>query len=238
MKLYVYCLTEDVHAAPESLTGIAGNQVRLVRVGEFSLLVSDFSGDKVLINRHNVLAHAVVIQRALTHTTPLPFRFGTVVDEEQLRNYVTAKRDALAAKLKGIRGCVEMNVKLIWQNGGVMEQRLPEVADKPGTAFLAQKRRELLGSETRVAEAKKVASWLEQHMGEIIKERRIEESRTDKLILTAAHLVEREAVEQYRARLKAARAERPELHFLVSGPWAPYSFANIELEVRSQFGVS
>jgi hypothetical protein len=50
--------------------------------------------------------------------------------------------------------------------------------------------------------------------------------------------VERGAVEAYRLRLKEARSERPELKFLVSGPWPPYSFANIDLEFRNQFGVS
>jgi len=32
--------------------------------------------------------------------------------------------------------------------------------------------------------------------------------------------------------------ERPELHFLTSGPWPPYTFANIDLEFETQFGVS
>jgi hypothetical protein len=38
--------------------------------------------------------------------------------------------------------------------------------------------------------------------------------------------------------LKLARGERAELRFLTSGPWPPYSFANIDLEFKTQFGVS
>jgi gas vesicle protein GvpL/GvpF len=53
-----------------------------------------------------------------------------------------------------------------------------------------------------------------------------------------SHLVERDAVDEYRRLVDRARAERPELHFLLSGPWAPYSFANIDLEFKTQFGVS
>src|SRR5215813_7894466 len=214
MKLYAYCFSEEIDALPESLTGVAGSQVQLLKVEDFSILVSDFFAETVSINRQNVLAHAAVVQSVLNRTTPLPFRFGTLVAEQQLPNYVTAKREALKAKLQSIRGCVEMNVKVIGSGEAVVEERLPATNDKPGTAFLVQKRRELIGSETRVAEAKKVASWLEKHIGETIKDGRIEESRTDKLILAAAHLVQRGAVEQYRAQLKAAREERPELHFL------------------------
>lgn len=238
MKLCAYCFIENSPSLPEFLTGIAGGEVRLLKVEEFSILVSDFSAETVSINRQNVLAHASVIQRILTRTTPLPFRFGTLVTEEQLRNYVAAKHQALKTKFRSIRGCLEMNTKVIWQGDGVLMERLPSEKGMPGTAFLAQKRREIFGSETRVAEAKSVASWLDQLVGDISRERRVEESRTNKMLLTAAHLVAREAVDEYRARLKAARAEKPELHFLVSGPWAPYSFANIELEFKSRFGVS
>jgi hypothetical protein len=42
----------------------------------------------------------------------------------------------------------------------------------------------------------------------------------------------------FRSELEGLRDERPELHFLVSGPWPPYTFANIDLEFETQFGVS
>jgi hypothetical protein len=58
------------------------------------------------------------------------------------------------------------------------------------------------------------------------------------MVLAAAHLVERGRLPAYRKGLGAARTERPDLHFLISGPWPPYSFANIDLEFNSQFGVS
>jgi hypothetical protein len=61
---------------------------------------------------------------------------------------------------------------------------------------------------------------------------------TEKLIVAAAHLVDRKKVTKYRERLAEARKTRPELHFLVSGPWPPYTFSNIELEVKTRFGVS
>ena len=59
-----------------------------------------------------------------------------------------------------------------------------------------------------------------------------------KLVLSAAHLVERSKIGLYREKVAKLREERPELHFLMSGPWPPYTFANIELEFKSQFGVS
>src|SRR5689334_3546802 len=197
MKLYAYCFTEDGDAPSESLTGIEGSQVRVLKAEGFSVLVSNFSADTVPVNRHNVLAHSAVIQRVLAHTTPLPLRFGALAGEEQLRNYVSAKHEALQEKFDSIRGCIEMNVKLISQGAEVVaEPHLPEPADKLGTAFLVQKKREILGSETRIAEAKRLTVWLEQHVGDLIKEASIEQGRTEKLILAASHLLERGVLEQ------------------------------------------
>ena len=238
MKLYAYCLTEGIDALPQKVQGIGGAEVRLFQTESFALLVSDFSGDVVPVNRENALVHAAVVRSVLDRTTPLPFRFGTLVTEEQLRSYVTARRDALAQNLARVRGCVEMNVKIISDRDST-ETPAPEQksAEKPGTAFLAEKRREILGSEARAAEAKRVGGWLESLLGECVR-KGIYTDNKGKLLLAAAHLVEREIVEEYRRRLKEAQSEQPELKFLTSGPWPPYSFANINLEFPTQFGVS
>lgn len=237
MKLYAYCLTEGVDSSPESLNGINGAAVRLLSLGDFSLLVSDFTGDTVPVNRDNALAHAAVVRSVLDRTTPLPFRFGTLVTQQQLENYVTTRRDALQSKLELVRGCVEMSVKIIWDRTWTEEPAVNEPG-KPGTAFLIEKRRELHVSGARAEEAKRIAGWLEESLGDAVRVKTFKTNSTDKLLLTAAHLVDRSRVEEYRSRLKTARLERPELHFLASGPWPPYSFANIDLEFKTQFGVS
>jgi len=238
MKLYAYCLTEDIDELTDGLTGVAGATVRLLKLQGFSLLVSDFADEIVAVTRDNALNHAAVVRSVLDRTTPLPFRFATLVTESELGSYLAARREALQAKLDEVRGCVEMSVKIIWDRDWAQDSVGDEVQKKPGTAFLVEKRREILGGEVRASEAKKIESWLRDRVGENVRETRINTNPTEKLILAAAHLVERGKVAKYRETLKEARSERPELHFLVSGPWAPYSFANIDLEFTARFGVS
>lgn len=238
MKLYVYCFVEGLDELPQSLQGIAGGEVRLLSWEKLPLLVSDFAGDVVPVTRENALAHSAVVQSVLEWATPLPFRFGTLVTEEQLRSYVGAKRVALGAKLEQVRGCVEMSVKIISDREWTPEPATNSAQDKPGTAFLSEKRREILGGEARAEEATRIADWLEGQVRKVVRETYISKNPTDKLILAAAHLVERHHLKRYRTLITGARQQRPELHFLVSGPWAPYSFANIDLEFKTHFGVS
>ena len=238
MKFYVYCLADAINALP-ALNGISGARVDVIKVEDFSLLVSEFQGDAAPpVTRENALAHAAVIGSVLNESTPLPFRFGSVVTDEQLRSYITSRRGALEAKLAQVRGCVEMSVKIISDT----DDRDLNVADEstqgPGARFLKEKQRELLGSERRGEDAKQVAAWLKSQVETYVRQEEISLCPTEKLIVAAAHLVSREQVAEYRGRLAEARKTRPELHFLVSGPWPPYTFSNIELEFKTRFGVS
>lgn len=238
MKLYVYCLAEGVDKIAETIHGVSGAPVRLVKIEDFSVLVSKLEIDTVPVNRENVLAHAAVVRSVMDQATPLPFRFGTFVTEAQLSSYITTRKPALEAKLAHVRNCVEMSVKIIWEIAKP-EQGEPPVAEQgAGTAFLVEKRRELRGDERRAADAEEVANWLHRSVIGRTRDEQVSLRPNETLMLAASHLVERAQLEQYRQQIAEARENRPELHFLVSGPWPPYSFVNIELEFKTQFGVS
>lgn len=237
MKLYVYCLADNIDAFTAPVSGISDASVEVIRIEGFSFLVSQFDEKSMPLSIENALVHAKVVQAVFTETTPLPFRFGTVVTEQQLRNFVTARRPVLEGKLAQVRDCVQMSVRIIG-NTEKPETDLRSASGGPGTRFLREKRQKILGSELRNDQAKEVASWLRGQIGTLIKAEEISVSGAAKLIVVAAHLVGREQVTQYRNRLVQARKARPELHFLVSGPWPPYTFSNIELEFKTRFGVS
>ena len=238
MKLYVYCLAEAIETSAETVRGVSGAPVRLLKIDDLAALVSDVETDVVQVSRENVLDHAGVVRSVFDRTTPLPLRFGTLVTEQQLRSYVTTHKPALAAKLAHVRDCVEMSVKIIWEvsRDDQREQRVP--AQGPGTAFLAEKRSEILGDEIRAEEAKEISAWLHQSISGLTRDEQVNLRPSERLVLAAAHLIERAKLRQYREKMAESRENRPELHFLLSGPWPPYSFVNIGLEFKTQFGVS
>ena len=236
MKLYAYCLVEDLDAFDPTTRGISGAAVRSLQIDDLAVLVSDFNADTVAVTKENALDHAAVVRSVLDRTTPLPFRFGTLVTEEQLRSYISARKPALQTRFEHVRGCVEMSVKIIREISTDNETPRDDITS--GTSFLEEKRLALLGSEQRATEATEISAWLHEQVNGLIRDEQATVRPSEKLVLAAAHLVERDKIPQYKERLAAARKNRPELHFLFSGPWPPYSFANIELEFKTQFGVS
>jgi hypothetical protein len=221
------------------VAGISGATVRFLEIDGLMAVVSEYSGDAVPVTRANALCHAAVVRSVFTETTPLPFRFGTLASERQLKSYVSARKPKLEAKLTSVRDCVEMNVKLIWELSEKGEGGEDDIKHHGiGTAFLAEKRRALIGDERRVAQANEAAEWLRACVSGLVKDEQITVRPAERLFFTAAHLVERSKIRQYRERSAEVRTARPDFRFLSSGPWPPYSFANVELEFQSQFGVS
>lgn len=237
MKFYVYCLAEKIDGPDTRSGGVSGAKVEIIELEGFSVLVSPVEGEPALATRENALSHDSVIRSVLDVTTPLPFRFGTVVTKEQLTGYLKGRRSSIDERLGLVRGCLEMSVKII----GDTDQASLEAEDVnlgPGARFLKEKRREILGGEQRAAQARAVAAWLHDEVGETIRQEQVSLCPTEKLMVAAAHLVPRERLSDYRDRAGKARKMRPELHFLLSGPWPPYSFSNIDLEFKTRFGVS
>ncbi len=250
MKLYAYFVSDDPGIrVPESVTGVGGFGVRLMKAEDLLVGVSQSDDTPVAITRDNVVAHERVVRSVFEHTTLLPFRFGNVVGEGQLRSYLHSHQEALQSRLLLLRGCVEMSVKVIWPASNSVNaeiEAVPATTDSrlnrekggAGAAFLMAKRREILGNQMLADKATEIVSWLKERLGNSICKEQVSVRPRDKLVMAAAHLVARTNLERYRGELNRARAERPELHFLISGPWPPYSFANIDLEFKTHFGVS
>ncbi len=236
MKLYAYCLCADLDTFDNSVSGVSEAAVRVLKIGDVSALVSDC--ESVPVTQENMLAHAAVVRSVLTRTTPMPFRFGTLATEQQLQSFITTNKLAIANKLAHLRGCVEMDLKTTWQPSHKAPAK-PEPAPGPGTAFLREKRREFLGDEQAAAQRNELSEFLRTGLGSLIKDEKIDVLPSGKPVLTKVfHLVESSKIKAYRESVQKLREKRPELQLEVSGPWPPYSFANIELEFPSQFGVS
>jgi hypothetical protein len=61
----------------------------------------------------NLALHQDVVGSLVDATAALPMAYGTAVPFTELPRWVAERRDTVAAVLQGLRGCVEMTVKLL-----------------------------------------------------------------------------------------------------------------------------
>ena len=117
MRLYAYCVCDGAEAAAfEGERGVSGAAAKLDACGGGLAAFDSESeeGQPLAVTPENVRAHNRVNARLLAHTTPLPFRFGTLITEARLKTYVTANEEALREALARFGGCVEMGFKIMW----------------------------------------------------------------------------------------------------------------------------
>ncbi|HET6975835.1 MAG TPA: GvpL/GvpF family gas vesicle protein [Pyrinomonadaceae bacterium] len=233
MKVYAYCLCADLETLAPPASGVSGAAVRILQIENILAVVTDC--ETVSATRENMLAHAAVVRSVFEQTTTVPFRFGTLVNEQQLRSFVTGHKVAIANKLEHLRGCVEMDLKINWQRSGLGtgQPDQKEQPTGPGTAFLREKRRELLGDEHTAAQRKELSVILREELDGLIKDEEMNLKLSETAVLGKVfHLIESANISQYQDRISEVSRTRLELGLTISGPWPPYSFANIELELE------
>ena len=243
MKFYLYCVTDTNPNLEGDLVGLDGRAIELVNNRNLFVVANRFEEDIVPVTRENVLQHEAIVRKAFSKTTVLPFRFGNLVTKSGLESYLKTRETALLERLSQVRDCVEMSIKIIWQNSSELEPNSDDTiqdfdAVGAGTAFLMFKRQEFLGNERLEQEARELEVWLGNGVKDFVREQQVTIEPRQRLVVSASYLVERARLPDYRGELARLQAERTSLHFLASGPWPPYTFANIDLEFGAHFGVS
>ncbi len=241
MAIYLYCLTEPGCVPPSDLRGITGGAVRSLEVGgRVAAWVSDIPGEPGEVRAEQVARHDSVVRAALAHETPLPARFGqSFADDSALCQALEARMESLVRSLERVRGGVEMTVRILLGDGGGAagpgrsERRREEIREPvpedagPGRAYLARVRARREAS----AELQRQAEFLQARVSRAVDGFAREEVCSPVMpgtrSFSLSHLVARESVEAYRVAVDALVSADPGLRLLVSGPWAPYSFARL-----------
>jgi len=110
--LVVYGVVRAGHP-PVAVTGVHGAVTFDVRSGGLAAIVSR-TDDELLARRRDVDAHLAVLESALQGGDVLPFRFGTVVeDERSMRRVLDQSATRFHVLLERVGGRVQMTVKAV-----------------------------------------------------------------------------------------------------------------------------
>jgi hypothetical protein len=225
MGVYAYCVVPTGFAVPQGLTGLDGAGVELFDAGDVALWVT--RGDRPDPGIAAIRVHNAVVEAAVTEeVTPLPLRFGQwLADDAALRAAVAEKTTSYRQRLADFAGCLEFGIRLV-------DPAEPAATPnpQPGKAATGAAYMRALQESSRLAEQKRTAAEsvhaaVRSFLQPVVREEKVEETRTAHAVLTLSHLVARSDFDAYRERARDIREQFPDLRMLLSGPWPPYSFA-------------
>ncbi|HEX8859194.1 MAG TPA: GvpL/GvpF family gas vesicle protein [Actinomycetes bacterium] len=254
MATYVYAITR--RPAPERLRGmrgVSGEPVRTIEHGGLSAIVGSvdprrFSdepargGEEELRALEGLLrAHHRVVQALAGDTTVLPLRLGTVYrGDERVEALLEERRAEFEATLERIAGRTEWGVKLLVDPAvfdAEPEDREPDAgpAAGAGTRYLLRRRAEERSRQRRRDRAAALADQVHAALDAVAAASRRHAPQDARLSghrgwmpLNGAYLVDQGRDRELLAVVR--RFDDPErgIRLELTGPWAPYSFAEEE----------
>ncbi len=210
----------------ESVLGVSGNQVFLYPASDLAIIVSEHNPSEPLSQKSGV-DHARVIAECFQHSTVLPFRFGTIFnDDESLRKSIRSNQRQFMGNIDKLRGKTEMHLKILVDDGcgRELERHLP--AEGVGRQYLTNLRENAARTRERQTRARAVSFQMHRLFLPLDEDVSCRLSESGKMVLDIAHLIDRKFVERYQNKFATTNAMMRECQMQISGPWPPYHFVH------------
>src|ERR1700690_4599282 len=217
MAWYAYCIGEKQafpalarHRKPvpmESVLGVGGNQVFFYPASDLAVIVSEHNPQEPL-NQKSGVDHARVIADCFKHSTVLPFRFGTVFnDDESLRKSIRSNQRQFLGNIDKLRGKTEMHLKIFVDDccSRTLDKHHP--AEGVGREYLSSLRENASRQRERQTRARAVSFQMHRLFLPLDEEVSCRLTESGKMVLDIAHLIERKYVERYLSKFATTSAQ-------------------------------
>jgi hypothetical protein len=182
--------------------------------------------------------HDSVVRAIAARATVAPMRLVTVcLDDDSVVSRLEQWATPLRSALRRVQDCVEWSVKAyVPETATNSAEAGTETPAASGTAYIQRKReesrrRQLIDREAaEAAEAIHIALAGRSRGSRLLAPQDPQlTGRRDRMILNGAYLLPRDAEESFKAAIDDLQSRHAEISLEVAGPWAPYSFAVLEV---------
>lgn len=220
---YLYCIIDGDGLPPDVPSGLEGAAIRTLVSDGISGVVSSIARSQMPVDLNDVIRHETVVERLMFVRAVLPVRFGTVLkDQQHVLQVLSQKRSAFSIGLELVKGKVELGVRVMAQYDHSMND-VSASSDPanlgPGSRFMADRMRLHAHSRALGEHFEALRVSINGRLISHAQEHRLWPSGSEKAVMNAAYLVRREQVPAFRGEVERLRLARPDLQFLLTGPW-------------------
>jgi hypothetical protein len=232
--IYVYAIVEQGRALPDGLKGIDTRTPQILNCGDVAAVISESPRVPPAPEVEKLWLHEKLIERLMCDRAVLPVRYGTqLTSERAVLELLSSNQTAFCSNLGRVRGRVELSVRVMWDD---LPCHAPD-AGKPAVGGRDYMQTRLLEERDRRARCKRgqalvdqvdavLSTFADQHTAKLL--------ATPRMLLTAAYLVNCERVTEFRAAIRRLACDRPNLQFLCTGPWPPYNFVDVVVQLADE----
>jgi Gas vesicle synthesis protein GvpL/GvpF len=242
--LYLYGIIDARDGLGVATRGIDGGSIETIEADGIAAVVTRVSRQKIRPQRANLAAHNNLLRSLVEHQGVIPCAFGMVASsEEQLQDVLRANHDKLLTLLARLRGKVEMSLSVYWNTSNIFEffvgmnQELKQMRNRvfhPGRAPSLEEKLELgrtfeaLLQQCRELHTQQVIDTLSPYCTDI----RAVDPGGEQMIMKLVCLVPKDQEDRFELGIQeAARRFDDHYSFKYSGPWAPFDFVDVTLDL-------
>ena len=234
--IYLYAIIDRPGGVLPPLTGLKNAPLSEIVYQDIAGVYTSFPSNKesttLAANEENLWKHEAVLEALMPDHSVLPLRFGsTFAGDSLLLALLQDKYASFSANLLRVQGCVELSLRMNWQNEANQLPVICNAAQTRGQAptmsgkdymqalLKARQQEHALHQqiETQISE-------LLQNLDQLAAENTHMLSMTPYPSLKAAYLLAQPKVPLFRQEVGNLAALHPDLHFALTGPWPPYNF--------------
>ncbi|MBI5232732.1 MAG: GvpL/GvpF family gas vesicle protein [Deltaproteobacteria bacterium] len=245
---YIYCIIgtdQTINYGPLGIGG-RGDMVSTLDYQGIACVVSRSSLTDYILNRENLMAHQLVIEKAMKGHTVLPVRFSTIAaSAEDIRGFLRKRHVEFRNLLLDMDNKVELGLKVMWKdmspvfgdiaNANKEIKRLKDKIDARPVEKTYNDRISL-GRLVKEGLAKKKEDDAEDILSvlnPIAVDMRTNKLHGDNMLLNAAFLVDGKMAKEFDSRVQGLGENLGgNMRFKYVGPVPPYNFVNIVIELN------
>lgn len=220
------------------IEGLSGMLLCLVTYKTIGAVVSDFNSGVTATEKATVMSYAAIIEKLSKRTVLLPVRFGTLFrSDEMVKELLIHHYDLLSNNLDNVENKDEYGLKILWDyERGVERIKQKTESEKlnvgnyfsrqtPHTGYLIEKIKQHRIEEAILKEAEQIIGLISTELACVAPQSRFKKMVSAQILLEGIFLVERNRKGEFISAIEKIKQHHPDLHFLMTGPWPPYSFA-------------
>jgi len=252
--VYVYCIIESTEPRTFGKVGIGGrsDEVFTVHYRDLAAVVSRAPLIVYDPTRENALTHEHVQEVVMNEHgfTPVPMSFGTLFKtDEDTVEFLKDTYDALRDVLVKMKDKLEFGLKVNWDRDQVLreiEARNEEIrklkaeieTNTQSSTYFARMQLGRLVEQALVDRSESIVREIYDHLRDAAIASRSNKVIGDKMIMNAAFLVARDQAEHFDAKVHdIGKKFEGTLSFRYTGPWPPYNFVTIRLQLERSASV-
>ncbi len=225
-----------------STSGISGAKLYAVTESNISAIASSFSSGGQAWAKEQVLEFASVTEKLSEHVNLLPVRFGTILkSDDAIRQLLITHLNAFETNLKKTANKTEFGLKVLWnfeKTKNEIKQRSKPDEISAGdyfkqssvhTNYLFEKMKQHKLDDAVLQYVEKFIDDIKGAMQALSPDIKFKKMVSDSIMLDAVFLVSKKQHTGFKDIIVSLGQQHPDLQFLLTGPWPPYSFTDIRI---------